>query len=306
MKLAERQGKSPAARCVQISFRLLRRLRSRNKGTITWVGFASVPLLALLPAGALVYGVVGVLAASAPAHPSGATDSLGRELFETSCAACHGSDGSGVEGRGPSLHDEGEAAVDFVLRTGRMPMADPATQARRGPVRFTEEQIVALVSYAGAFGDGAAIPDVDATSSDIVAGGELFRLECAACHTASGAGAAIGGGREAPSLMESTPTEIGEAIIIGPGAMPSFESFDDAAIDNVAGYIAELQASDATSIDSFGGVGPVAEGLAAWLLGLLPLIAITRWIGRPHEGRDAPLDDARDGGDSPVPSEVSA
>ena len=26
--------------------------------------------------------------------------------------------------------------------------------------------------------------------------------------------------------------------------------------------------------------------LAAWLLGLVPLIALTRWIGTPHEGRD--------------------
>ena len=266
---------------------------------------ASVTLLALLPAGALVYGVAGVLAAPAPAHPSGATDTLGQELFETSCAACHGSDGSGVDGRGPSLHDEGEAAVDFVLRTGRMPMADPAAQARRGPVRFTEEEIDALVSYAGAFGEGPAIPDVDAASSDIVAGGELFRLDCAACHTASGAGAAIGGGREAPSLMESTPTEIGEAIIIGPGAMPSFDSFDGADLDNVAGYVANLQDSEATAIDSFGGVGPVAEGLAAWLLGLLPLIAITRWIGRPHEGRDSPVEPT-DGGEPPVPSEAGA
>lgn len=263
------------------------------------------PLFALLPAGALLYGMAGVLADPGPTHTSGTTESLGQELFETSCAACHGSDGAGVEGRGPSLHDEGEAAVDFVLRTGRMPMADPSAQARRGPVRFSEEEIDALVSYAGAFGDGPAIPDVDATSSDIVAGGELFRLNCAACHTASGAGAAIGGGREAPSLMESSPIEIGEAVIIGPGAMPSFDSFDNADIDNVAGYVADLQASNATGIDSFGGVGPVAEGLAAWLLGLLPLIAITRWIGRPHEGRDAPVEPAADGGEPPVPSEGS-
>ena len=47
---------------------------------------------------------------------------------------------------------------------------------------------------------------------------------------------------------------------------------------------------EATGVDDFGGAGPVAEGLAAWLLALLPLIALTRWIGTPHEGRDAPLE----------------
>jgi len=39
----------------------------------------------------------------------------------------------------------------------------------------------------------------------------------------------------------------------------------------------------------------VAEGLAAWLLALVPLIALTRWIGSPHSGRHA--DDDRSDGD---------
>ena len=48
----------------------------------------------------------------------------------------------------------------------------------------------------------------------------------------------------------------------------------------------------------FGGVGPVGEGLGAWLLALLPLVALTRWIGSPHQGRDVganpPLDEHGD------------
>ena len=246
-------------------------------------------LLIALPAGALVFGLAGTLTDTTTrvAEPP---ETLGRELFETSCAACHGTDGNGIEGRGPSLVGEGEAALDFVLRTGRMPMADPNIQARRGTVRFTNDEIEALVAYAGGFGTGPPIPDIDVAAGDLAAGGKLFRLDCAACHTASGAGAAIGGGREAPSLIEATATEIGEAIIVGPGAMPSFGSFAADDLDSVARYVLDLQARDATAFDSFGGAGPVAEGLAAWLLGLLPLIAITRWIGRPHEGRDAPVD----------------
>ena len=91
--------------------------------------------------------------------------------------------------------------------------------------------------------------------------------------------------------MESTPTEVGEAILIGPGAMPVFGTFGAPDINSVARYVEELQAEKTTAIDDFGGAGPVAEGLAAWLLGLLPLIALTRWIGTPHEGRDAPLEE---------------
>ena len=231
--------------------------------------------------------LVGWSLGAAADAPDAASEGHGAELYATQCASCHGTDGTGVEGRGPPLTTEGRAAVDFVLRTGRMPMADPNMQARRNAVRYTEAEIVALVDYAGAFGDGPDIPDVDPSRGDLAAGGQLYRLNCASCHVASGSGAAIGGGREAPDLMSSTPTEIGEAILIGPGAMPSFNTFSDVALDDVAAYVTFLQREGTTDADEFGGAGPVAEGLAAWLLGLIPLIALTRWIGTPHEGRDA-------------------
>ena len=157
-------------------------------------------------------------------------------------------------------------------------------QAKRGPVRYSDTEIRALVAYAGAFGDGPAIPDVDPAAGDLAIGGELYRLNCAACHVASGSGAAIGGGRDAPTLMESTPTEIGQAIRVGPGAMPVFGSFSDEDLNSVARYVLDLQSMEATGVDDFGGAGPVAEGLAAWLLALLPLIALTRWIGTPARG----------------------
>lgn len=214
-------------------------------------------------------------------------DPVGPELFATQCAGCHGSDAAGVDDRGPDIRDEGRAAVDFVLRTGRMPMADPEMQTRRGPVRYTDAQISSLVDYVGGLGNGPDIPAVDPNGGDVAAGGDLYRLNCAACHVASGAGAAIGGGREAPSLMSATPTQIGEAILVGPGAMPVFDTFDASEIDDVAAYIDSLQRSNDDNVSSFGGAGPVAEGLAAWLLCLLPLVALTRWIGSAHEGRDA-------------------
>ena len=117
-------------------------------------------------------------------------------------------------------------------------------------------------------------PIVDASAGDLAAGGQLYRLNCAACHVASGSGAAIGGGREAPSLTESTPTQVGEAILIGPGAMPVFGTFSQQDINGVAAYVVDLQERDTTAPDDFGGAGPVAEGLAAWLLALLPIIAL--------------------------------
>jgi ubiquinol-cytochrome c reductase cytochrome c subunit len=238
-----------------------------------------------------VAAAVAAIASFGGSAPRGAQQNdLGAELYATQCASCHGVEGEGVEDRGPTLLTEGRAAVNFVLRTGRMPLANPSVQPSRGPVRYTEREIVALVDYAGAFGDGPDIPVVDPALGNLASGGDLYRLNCAACHVTSGAGAAIGGGREAPSLMESNPTEIGEAILIGPGAMPVFGTFTAQDINDTAAYILDLQEQKTTAPDDFGGAGPVAEGLAAWLLGLLPLIALTRWIGTPHEGRDAPVE----------------
>jgi quinol---cytochrome-c reductase cytochrome c subunit len=241
---------------------------------------------------AVAAAVAGIASFGGPTHRAAQQGGdLGANLYATQCASCHGTEGEGVEDRGPTLRTEGRAAVNFVLRTGRMPLAEPGMQPTRGPVRYSEEEIVALVDYAGAFGNGPDIPDVDPASGDLAQGGVVYRLNCAACHVSSGSGAAMGGGLEAPSLMSSTPTEIGEAILIGPGAMPVFGTFKPEDINDVAAYIEDLQWRKTAAPDDFGGAGPVAEGLAAWLLGLLPLIAFTRWIGTPHEGRDAPIED---------------
>lgn len=212
---------------------------------------------------------------------------FGAALYAVQCAGCHGSDGDGIDGRGPTLLTEGEASADFVLRTGRMPLADPDAQARRGPVRYSEAEIEALVAFVGSIGSGPDTPLVDTATGDTSNGGVLYRLNCAACHVASAAGAPIGKGREAPNLSKATPTQIGQAIVIGPGAMPVFGTFTPEDINDVAKYIGALNEENTTGPSKFGGAGPVAEGLAAWLLGLIPLVALTRWIGRPRKAGDA-------------------
>lgn len=257
------------------------------------------PVVPVLGALALATFQLTSAAAAAPTPTTVAVDDtkLGADLYGAHCASCHGFDGDGVEQRGPSLLTEGAAAADFVLRTGRMPLAAPNLQARRGPVRFDEDEIVALVDFVAALGDGPATPDTDIARGDLARGGELYRLNCAACHVTSGAGAPIGGGRIAPDLMESTPTQVGQAIVVGPGSMPVFASFDQQDIDDVAAYVIELQRQDTTSASRFGGAGPAAEGLAAWILALIPLVAITRWLGRPKAGRDRPIEQLDEVGD---------
>ena len=142
-------------------------------------------------------------------HAQAATDDpapveRGRQLFLTSCSGCHGAEGGGT-GDGPSLIGVGAAAADFQLSTGRMPLTDPSAQAVRKPPAFSPDEIDALVAYVASLGDGPPIPDVDPAAGDLAEGGTLFRLNCAACHSATGTGGALSYGDDAPKLWSATP-----------------------------------------------------------------------------------------------------
>ena len=270
---------------------------SRDGGSFLASRWALAVVAAVSGVGAVAFS----LSDGPPSRAQSPQQELGAQLYSAHCSSCHGVDGTGVDDRGPTLEVEGTAATDFVLRTGRMPLAAPEMQATSGPVRFSEEEILALVAHVDTLGDGPAIPNVDTAAGDVSNGGELYRLNCAACHVASGSGAPIGGNRRAPNLVSATPTEVGEAVLVGPGSMPVFGSFSPQEINDVAAYIEHLGEENTTGSSSFGGAGPVAEGLAAWLLALVPLIALTRWIGRPKSGRDPEVDPGAE-----IPSEMNA
>ncbi len=159
----------------------------------------------------------------------------GRELFLTSCTACHGKGGVGTP-QGPALVGAGAASADFQLSTGRMPLADPSAQPVRKQRAFDPSQIRALVAYVASLGPGPAIPHVDPTAGSLSEGGTLFRFNCAACHSASGVGGALSFGTDAPSLRAATATQIGEAVRVGPGQMPVFgpDTFSDHQVNSLA------------------------------------------------------------------------
>ena len=139
-----------------------------------------------------------------------------------------------------------------------MPLADPYAQARRGPVRFSEQEIEALVAFVGPIGSGPDTPHIDTAAGDTSNGGILYRLNCAACHVASAAGAPIGKGREAPNLSKATPTQIGQAIVIGPGAMPG-SARSRPTTSTMSRPHRGARAQNTTGPSKFGGAGPVAR-----------------------------------------------
>ena len=212
--------------------------------------------------------------------------SRGADLYQANCAACHGQRGEGTTD-GPALTDVGAASADFMLRTGRMPLAAPDQPVRRGRPVFGDEDIAALVAFVASFGDGPGIPNVQVTAaSDTAAGRAAYIANCAACHGAGGSGDAVGGGSVAPPLLDTAPSQVGEAIRIGPGAMPAFDpgQVSDEELTEIAAYLRFLKDRAAPGGATVGGVGPVAEGYVGWLVYLVLIVGVTRWIERERRG----------------------
>ena len=206
----------------------------------------------------------------------------GEELFLTSCASCHGPQGQGGSA-GPDIRQAGAALADFVLRTGRMPLADPAAPQLSGPLRFTEPDTQALVAYVASLGTGPAIPDVVVSGADVNRGRQLYVANCSACHGPAGGGGAVGGGFVAPPLTEAGPTTVGEAVLTGPGPMPQF-SFTPEELNDIAAYALYLRNAPHPGGATAPAVGPVTEGFIAGIA-ILALLLVARWVAVRRESQ---------------------
>ena len=253
-------------------------------------------ILLLLLLGLLITGGAYSLLAPKEAKASAAApaDAVaeGKNLFISNCASCHGTNAQGTKS-GPSLVGVGAAAVDFQVGTGRMPMAKPDVQAPRiDQVKFSEEQIQALAAYVASLGPGPAVPDGKYTTpvepgtaennERIARGGEIFRVNCAMCHNFAGAGGALTRGKYAPSLQGVSGKHIYEAMVSGPQSMPVFSdsNLTPEAKQDIISYLNAQQKQTNVGGMALGNLGPVSEGLFAWVFGLGILVAIAIWLGK--------------------------
>lgn len=226
-------------------------------------------------------GLVGVLVLG-----TGRTPALGQQpdpqavaLYQANCAFCHGVDGAGTF-RGPPLISVGKASIDFYLRSGRMPINDPNDPVTRRKPRFSDEQIGKLVGYVGTFGVGPPIPSLELDRAGLGRGEQLYQLNCAACHNWDGKGGALVGVL-APPLHAVPPTQLAEAIRIGPGPMPVFppEVLNDQAVNDIVAYATYLKKPRDAGGYGLAHWGPATEGLAA-VAGVVLLLLVTFWLGK--------------------------
>ncbi|MCA0178871.1 MAG: c-type cytochrome [Actinobacteria bacterium] len=229
-------------------------------------------------------------AALAPKQATAATASAdqierGRRLFLTNCATCHGKDGLGSP-VGPNLAGVGAAAVDFQMGTGRMPMAEPGVQAPRGKkVTYSAEEIADIAAWVASLAPGPAVPDAEYTTAEggnAGRGGEIFRVNCAMCHNSAGAGGALTRGKYAPKLTDVEGRHIYEAMLTGPQSMPVFNdnNISPESKRDVIAYLKTMDEAGSPGGMALGSLGPVPEGLVAWVFGLGILIGAACWLGQ--------------------------
>jgi ubiquinol-cytochrome c reductase cytochrome c subunit len=252
-------------------------------------GYA-ILLLGLLLVGALyasITGGGGVATAAPPAPADSAQITQGRAIFLQDCATCHGMGAQGNNGVAPGLIGVGAAAVDFQVSTGRMPLRENDAEAARKPPQLNKSQTHAVAAYIASLGGGPAIPSaaqVSTSGADVGLGQQIFVADCAQCHNFVGAGGALTYGKYAPALTQATPTQIYEAMLTGPEAMPDF---NDATLTpgqkrDVIAYVTGVRSETNPGGFSLGRVGPITEGLVAFLGLLLFMVLMALWITAKH------------------------
>lgn len=231
----------------------------------------------------------------------------GRTLFVENCSSCHG---IGAEGgrRAPPLLGVGSATVDLWLSSGWMPLAEPTVQPTRKPAKFARPQVLEIVKYVTSLAPvtpgNPSIPfGLNISKADVAEGFSLFALNCAPCHTITGAGDALADGVTAPPLHGVTKTMVWEAIRTGPGNMPRFGpgTISPAQVVDIVGYVVkDIQHPTSPGGLSLGGVGPVAEGFVGLFVGVGLALLAALWVGdrnEPEEDEGHEGHDGEEGGD---------
>jgi ubiquinol-cytochrome c reductase cytochrome c subunit len=254
------------------------RARRRSKQRRRLANVAGL-MTALVLTGAL-YSVFAPAQAADDTTES-AAEAAGRELYDRSCITCHGENLEGVPNRGPSLIGVGEASVYFQVHTGRMPLTRQEADAQDKPAVFSDEEIDQLMAYIQANGGGPELPSGDLRDGDLAEGGELFRLNCASCHNFVGAGGALSSGKAAPSLEDATDLDIYTAMLSGPENMPVFgdNQLTPEEKRSIINYVQTIKSQADPGGAGIGRIGPVAEGLVIWVVGIGALMFGVFWMG---------------------------
>ena len=152
-------------------------------------------------------------------------------------------------------------------------------------MRFNQDEISAMAAYVASLAPGPAVPDAQYSSGeggDVAKGAQLFRVNCAMCHNFAGSGGALTRGKYAPSLRNVEGKHIYEAMVTGPQSMPVFndQNISPESKNDIVAYLHAVDKEENVGGMNLGNLGPVSEGLFAWVFGLGIMVAFAVWLGK--------------------------
>ncbi|MHB8246291.1 MAG: cytochrome bc1 complex diheme cytochrome c subunit [Acidimicrobiales bacterium] len=232
--------------------------------------------------------------------------STGYTLFQEHCAFCHGTQANGTTGIAPNLQGLGAGTVQLWLSTGWMPLKTPSAQPENTEPSFSPRAIRDIASWVASLHPGGVPfpPILHLNKASLSQGFSLFTLNCAPCHTITGAGDALAYGYHAPPLHGVTWAQIWEAVRSGPQNMPQFSTSNitPAQLDNIISYVTgKIEHPQNPGGLSLGGVGPVAEGFVGLFVGVGACLLAAYWVGdrterdEDHEENEHGSDNAPEG-----------
>jgi ubiquinol-cytochrome c reductase cytochrome c subunit len=113
---------------------------------------------------------------------------------------------------------------------------------------------------------------------------QLFTENCAGCHQVVAQGGVVTGA-VAPDLKDATPTQVAEAVRIGPYLMPRFSErqIDARGLDSIVRYVEYAKHPADRGGWAIGHLGPFPEGMVTWLIAAVALVAVALVIGKKLE-----------------------
>ena len=194
----------------------------------------------------------------------------GVRVYAENCSGCHGPKGEGYVG--PPL-----AAAGFASLVAPMVEQGGISMPPFGGV-LSQDDIDAVADYVS-----QELADPAAREAEVSPGGDLYRLYCAGCHSATGRGGALTRGKNAPNIAQYAAAQALAAMILGRGNMPAFagNTFDVTQQTSVALYVNDVVVHpQSPGGRGLGYLGPVPEGAVA-AVALLLLIVLAVWLAWP-------------------------
>ena len=168
-----------------------------------------------------------------------------------------------------------------------MPAKEIGAENSNKPAQLNPAETRDVAAYIASLAGGPAIPtpaEVSTSGANVGLGQQLFTADCAQCHNFDGAGGALTDGKYAPPLTQATPTQMYEAMLTGPEAMPVFNNTTITPSEkrDIIAYVTSTRVLPNPGGFSLGRIGPVTEGLVAFLGLLFFMVLSAMWITAKH------------------------